>query len=157
MKPAPDFNLADQDNITRSLGDYTGRWLVVFFYPKDNDVNCTREACAFRDEHAIIAQFGNAAVIGINKDSVASHKRFAEKHHLNFPLLSDPTREVIKAYGAWRSSGARLVDRAFGTRRNTYVVDPEGMIVKEYIGVDPKRHVDEVIHDLQRLQQLVKS
>ncbi len=79
------------------------------FYPKDNSAGCTKEACAFRDEHGIIAQFGNAEIVGINKDSVASHKKFAEKHHLNFPLLSDPKYEITKAYGAWNANRARLL------------------------------------------------
>jgi peroxiredoxin Q/BCP len=145
-KPAPDFSLPDQDGKIRSLSDYKGRWLVLYFYPRDNAVNCTREACAFRDEHAIIGQFGNAEVVGINKDSVASHKKFATKHHLNFLLLSDSSREITKAYGAWRSSPAKLFDRPFGTRRNTYIINPEGMIVKQYINVDPKNHTAQIIH-----------
>jgi peroxiredoxin Q/BCP len=154
-KPAPDFTLLDQDGKPRSLSNYSDRWLVVFFYPKDNSVNCTKEACAFRDEHQIIAQFGNADVIGINKGSVASHKKFAEKNHFNFPLLSDPRHEVTKAYGAWKSNKpGNLIDKTFGTRRNTYLIDPGGMIVKEYKAVDPVGHVEQIIQDLQNLQKL---
>ena len=155
---APDFELQDQDGATRKLIDYRGSWLVVFFYPLDGSTNCTKEACAFRDEHAIIGQFGNAAVVGINKASVASHKKFADKNHLNFPLLSDPAGAVTKAYGAWRGNVARhLFDKAFATRRNTYIIDPEGQIVEEFLGVPAKNHVDNVIHSLQSLQNLVAA
>lgn len=155
-KRAPDFSLLDQDGVTHKLSDYAGRWLVVFFYPMDGSVNCTREVCAFRDEHAIIKQFGNAEVVGINKGSVASHKKFSSKNRLNFPLLSDLTHEITKSFGAWRSNSPRsLVDRAFKTRRNTYIINPEGEIVQEFLGIDPKEQVVEVIQALQRLQNLV--
>jgi peroxiredoxin Q/BCP len=158
IRKAPNFELFDQDGVIRKLKDYAGNWLVVFFYPMDGSVNCTREACAFRDEHEIIGQFGNAEVVGINKGSVAGHKKFANRNHLNFPLLSDPSREVTKAYLAWRTGHARSIfDRAFGTRRNTYIVNPDGEIVQEFLGVKPFNHVDDVIHSLQSLQNLVKS
>lgn len=151
-KKAPDFQLLDQDGTERSLTDYAGSWLVLYFYPKDDSLNCTREACEFRDEQRILAQFGNAKVIGINKGSVTSHKKFSEKNHLKFPLLSDPTHVVTKAYGAWRTPGARLVDRPYATRRNTYLIDPTGTIVKHYTGVTPRNHVETIIRDLQELQ-----
>jgi peroxiredoxin Q/BCP len=155
---APDFKLLDQDGNERSLSDYAGRWLVVFFYPLDGSLNCTLEVCAFRDEHAIIGQFGNADVVGINKGSVASHKRFASKNRLNFPLLSDSTRAVTKAFGAWRASKAHnIFDKAFGTRRNTYIINPEGEIVKEFRGVRAQNHVSDVIQTLQSLQNLVPA
>jgi peroxiredoxin Q/BCP len=156
-KPAPDFQLLDQDGISRKLSDYRGRWLVLYFYPKDDSAGCTKEACAFRDEHAAIAQFGNAEIVGVNKDSVASHKKFAQKHHLNFPLLSDSSREVSKAYGAWRGGKVQLLERPFATRRNTYLINPDGDIVKEYKGVQPRNHAAEIIQDLQDLQKLVKK
>jgi peroxiredoxin Q/BCP len=151
---APNFTLSDQDGRTHSLSDYKGGWLVLYFYPKDGSLNCTREACAFRDEQKIISQFGNAKIVGVNKGSVISHKRFADRNHLSFPLLSDPGAVVTKAYGAWRAGKAALVDRAFGTRRNTYIINPEGVIVKEYTGVTPRGHVETIIKDLQRLQGL---
>jgi len=151
-KTAPDFNLLDQDGLPHTLADYRGRWLVVYFYPSDKSLNCTREACYFRDEQKILAQFGNTAVVGINKASTASHKKFSDKNHLNFPILSDPDHAVTEAYGAWRSKPAKWHDRPFGTRRNTYLVDPEGNIVKEYLGITPNGHVETIIHDLQELQ-----
>ena len=151
-RTAPSFKLPDQNGVITKLSDYRDRWLVLYFYPKDNTRGCTAEACAFRDEHAIISQFGNAAVVGVNKDSVASHKKFAVKHQLNFPLLSDPTHQVTKAYGAWRTGKPRLADAGFATRRNTYLINPKGKIVKEYLGINPKGHASRIISDLQSLQ-----
>lgn len=156
-RPAPNFSLKDQDSVTRTLSDYAGSWLVLFFYPKDRSMNCVKEVCAFRDEHSIIAQFGNAAVVGINKESVVSHKRFSEKQNLNFPLLSDSDHSVTKAYGAWRSNRARPYDVFFATRRNTYLINPEGFIVKEYLSVSPGTHTEKVIQDLQSLQKKVAA
>lgn len=155
-RKAPHFSLVDQDGNTKTLNDYLGSWLVLYFYPKDNSPGCTREACAFRDEHAIIAQFGNAAIVGINKESVASHKKFAGKHRLNFSLLSDPTHKVTKAYGAWRKGKRRILDIAFATRRNTYIINPAGVIVKEYLGITPKNHAQDIINDLRDFQDGIK-
>lgn len=151
-KPAPDFSLPDQQGVPRSLSDYKGRWVVLYFYPKDNSLNCTKEACRFRDEYRIITQFGNAEVIGVNQGSVSSHKKFSERHRLNFPILSDTGHNVASAFGAWRNGKATILDRPFGTRRNTYIIDPDGNIAKTYRGVDPDSHTEEVIADLQALQ-----
>jgi len=152
MKPAPDFSLLDQNNNLTSLSDYKNKWLVLYFYPKDNTPGCTTEACSFRDERDAIAEYGNAEVVGINKDSVASHKKFAEKNKLNFKLLSDHDRKTIRAYGSWGPK--KFLGREFfGISRNTYIIDPEGMIVKEYIGVNPKTHAAQIIADLKELQQ----
>jgi peroxiredoxin Q/BCP len=151
-RPAPDFCLLDQTGTERSLKDYQGRWLVVYFYPNDRSLGCTKEACNFRDEYRIISQFGDAEVIGINKASVESHRKFVQRNHLNFPVLSDPKHKVTSAYGAWRSNKAVLTDKAFGTRRNSYLINPDGMIVKEYIRVNPNDHASEVINDLQAFQ-----
>jgi peroxiredoxin Q/BCP len=151
MKKAPDFKLADQDGKIRKLSDYKNKWLVIYFYPKDNTSGCTIEACNFRDERDAIAEYGNAEVIGVSKDSVASHKKFTEKNNLNFTLLSDPDHRVIEAYGAW---GPRkfMGKEYIGISRNTYIVDPSGNIVKEYLGVNPKDHAIEIINDLKVLQ-----
>jgi thioredoxin-dependent peroxiredoxin len=149
---APDFILPDQNGTARSLKDYRGRWVVLYFYPYDGSINCSREACNFRDEYHVIRQFGNAEVIGINKGSVNSHKKFAEKYRLTFPILSDTGHKVTSAFGAWRSNKPKFYDTAFGTRRNTYIINPDGDIVKHYLAVDPNTHVEEVIQDLQLLQ-----
>lgn len=152
QQPAPDFSLPDQHGNLRSLNDYHGRWLVLYFYPHDRSLNCTKEACNFRDEYRVISQFGSAEVVGVNHGSIESHKKFAEKHGLQFPLLSDAGHKVTSAYGAWRTKPAKLYDRPFSTRRNTYIINPEGFIVKTYLAVDPNNHAQEVIGDLQELQ-----
>lgn len=151
MKHAPDFNLPDQNGTTHSLKDYAGRWLVVYFYPKDDTPGCTKEACNFRDARDAIAQYGNAHVIGISKDSVRSHKKFAERHSLNFTLLSDPDHQTIEAFGAWQKK--KFLGREYmGIMRNTYLISPEGNIVKTYESVSPATHAGEIIKDLQDLQ-----
>ena len=149
MKTAPNFTLPDQDNKMHSLADYRGNWLVLYFYPKDDTPGCTAEACSFRDARENIEKL--AAVVGVSTDSVASHKKFSEKHHLNFTLLSNPDHTVIDAYGSWGTR--KFMGREFlGTHRNTYVIDPDGTIAKEYIGVDPKVHASQIIADLKSLQ-----
>ncbi len=151
MTKAPDFSLQDQDGKTHSLGDYAGKWVVLYFYPKDNTPGCTKEACAFRDAREVIAELGNAVVIGISKDSVASHKKFADSHQLNFTLLSDPEHQTIEAYGAWGLK--KFMGREFhGIKRNTYIINPAGDIAKTYEGVNPLTHAKQIIDDLKQLQ-----
>lgn len=154
MKAAPNFSLPDQDGVQRSLNDYAGKWIVLYFYPKDDTPGCTTEACNFRDTRDSIAALGNAEVIGISKDSVKSHKKFAQKHNLQFTLLSDETAETIKAYGAWQPK--KMFGREYlGIQRMTCIIDPSGNIVKTYPKVDPKKHAAEIITDLQKLQKSV--
>ncbi len=149
---APDFSLPDQTGTMRSLKDYAGQWVVLYFYPKDSTPGCTTEACNFRDARDSIAELGNAVVIGVSKDSVKSHAKFAEKHKLNFTLLSDESHEMIEAYGSWGVK--KFMGREYeGIKRNTYIINPNGMIVKEYEGVNPAKHAAEIIKDLQELQK----
>lgn len=151
MQQAPDFSLPDQDGKQHRLQDYTGRWLVLYFYPKDDTPGCTAEACSFRDEREAIAELGNAVAVGVSKDSVTSHKKFAEKHDLNFTLLSDPEHKVIEAYDSWKPK--KFMGREYmGTHRNTFIISPDGRIAKKYEGVDPKTHAAQIIKDLQALQ-----
>ena len=151
MVKAPDFNLPDQDGKQHTLTDYRGQWVVLYFYPKDSTPGCTTEACSFRDQRDEIAQLGGAVVIGVSTDSVASHKKFATNNHLNFTLLSDPGHQTISAYSSWKSR--RFLSKEFmGTERNTFIINPEGEIVKRYLGVDPKSHSQEIINDLKLLQ-----
>ncbi len=153
-RPAPDFNLQDQTGTNRSLKDYAGKWLVLYFYPKDDTPGCTTEACNFRDARDSIAALGNAEVVGISRDSVRKHANFAAKHNLNFTLLSDPEAETIKAYNSWGER--KLFGRIFlGILRNTYIIDPKGKIVKEYLGVDPNKHAAQIIQDLTSLQKTI--
>lgn len=144
---ATDFTLRDQDNNEHSLNDYRGKWVVVYFYPKDDTPGCTKEACGFRDAMAELQKL-DVVIVGISKDSVASHKKFAEKYNLNFPLLSDESTDVIKAYGAWGPK--KFMGREFlGILRKTYLIDPNGDIVKTYDNVNPTQHADEILRDVQ--------
>ena len=150
MKKAADFSLLDQDGNTKSLSDYRGKWVVLYFYPKDDTPGCTTEACNFRDERDEIEKQSGAVVVGVSKDSVESHKKFALKHHLNFTLLSDPEHKVIEAYDSWKER--KFMGKEFmGTMRNTFLIDPGGNIAKEYRGVDPRSHADQILDDLKQL------
>lgn len=133
---APDFKLPDQEEKLHSLSDYKGKWLVVYFYPKDFTPGCTKEACSFRDSSREFSKRG-VKIVGISKDSVTSHKKFAEKYHLNFPLLADPEHKTIEAYGAWG--------------RSTFLINPEGEIAKEYKNVNPIIHSSKILEDLEKL------
>lgn len=152
MKKAPDFELQDQNEKTHKLSDYKGKWLIIYFYPKDDTPGCTTEACDFRDAGDALAEYGNATVLGISKDNIKSHKKFSEKHNLNFSLLSDPEHETIEAYGAWGPK--KFMGREFlGIKRNTYIINPEGYIVKEYENVTPKTHIATLLRDIKNLQE----
>lgn len=146
---APNFSLPNQDGQTITLKDFSGKWLVLYFYPKDETPGCTKEACSFRDSRADIEALG-AEVVGINADSPASHKKFSKKYHLNFPLLSDSDHQVIEAYKSWKPKKI-FGKEILGVQRNTYIINPESVIVKSYEGVDPINHVDQIIDDLKSL------
>lgn len=146
---APNFSLPDKDGTVHSLQDYAGKYLVLYFYPKDNTSGCTNQACAFRDGREMLADLG-AEVVGISKDSVKSHASFAEKNNLNFTLLSDTSTETIKAFGSWKPK--KFMGREFlGINRDTYLIDPQGNIVKKYEGVDPQNNIKDVYTDLRKL------
>lgn len=149
-KQAPDFKLLDQDGKSHSLYDYRGKWVILYFYPKDDTPGCTTEACSFRDKYDYIQENGGV-VLGISKDSVKSHKKFAEKFNLHFPLLSDESLDTIKAYGAWGERS--MYGRKFmGITRSTYLINPDGQIVKEYPKVTPKGHAIQIVKDLEVLR-----
>lgn len=143
--PAPPFELSDQNGETRRLGDYLGRWVVLYFYPKDDTPGCTAEACGLRDVYGMLEDMG-AAVLGVSLDDTESHKAFASKFRLPFPLLADTGGRVAKSYGALNSLG--FVKFA---RRHSFIIDPQGRIAKVYRRVDAKTHADEVIADLKAL------
>lgn len=146
---APAFSLPDQDGNVHSLSDYAGKWLLVYFYPKDDTPGCTKEACSLRDNLQEFEKFG-VSIIGISKDSVASHKKFAEKYHLNFSILADPEHTIIEAFGSWGTK--KFMGREFmGTLRNTYLINPKGDIEKEYKNVNPLTHADQLLSDLKDL------
>lgn len=141
--PAPDFSLSDQDGKTHTLGAQRGSWVMVYFYPKDDTPGCTRQACSVRDRFADFAKRG-ILVFGINPNSVESHKAFAAKYNLNFPLLSDGDKSVVKAYGVW----GRMAGMIPLTARSTFLINPEGVIAKIYEQVSPDRNADEILSDL---------
>ncbi len=143
--PAPGFHLMDQNGETHTLTDYRGRWLVLYFYPKDDTPGCTKEACAFRDDHERLAALG-VALLGVSTDDLGSHQAFAEKYHLPFPLLSDANGEVARSYGSLLQLGPIKF-----AKRHTFIIDPEGRIAYIYRDVTPKTHSDEVIAQLQAL------
>lgn len=143
---APNFSLTDQDGNTKTLTDFAGSWLIVYFYPKDDTPGCTTEACSLRDANDELIKLG-AEVVGISKDDQDSHRKFKAKHKLNFTLLSDPTGETIDAYGAW---GPKMFGK-LGIQRKTFIINPNGEIVKTYGRVTPLGHGDQVISDLKVL------
>lgn len=146
---AASFSLPDQDGMIRNLSDFRGKWIIIYFYPKDDTPGCTKEACGFRDIHATF-QEKNSVIIGISKDSPVSHKKFVEKFTLPFILLSDPSAETIKAYGAWGEK--KFMGKSFqGILRKTYVINPSGNIVKIYEKVDPLIHAKEILADIALL------
>uniref|UniRef100_A0A7V4ALG9 thioredoxin-dependent peroxiredoxin n=1 Tax=Thermus tengchongensis TaxID=1214928 RepID=A0A7V4ALG9_9DEIN len=147
---APDFALPDQDGRLHRLADYRGRWVVLYFYPKDDTPGCTKEACGFRDRMGDLQDLG-AVVLGVSADGVESHKRFAEKYGLNFPLLADPERQAILAYGAWGKKN--LYGKEYeGVLRQTFLIDPEGRIAKVWRKVSPEGHAEEVAEVLRALR-----
>ena len=141
--PAPDFALPDQNGKIHRLSDYRGRYVVVYFYPKDFTPGCTREARAFNEALDALAAEG-AVVLGISADDVERHKKFAEKLGLKFPLLADPEKKVIQAYGAWGTKNL-YGKKVEGTMRYTYVIDPEGRIVKIIKRAKPEEHMEKAL------------
>ena len=140
---APDFTLTDSNGRPVSLSDFRGRKVVLYFYPKDNTPGCTRQACAFAGLYGEFQRRG-VEVIGVSKDSTASHVRFAEKHGLPFVLLSDPALDVIKAYGVWQEK--TLYGRlGFGVVRTTFVIDGEGRIERIMPRVKPDTNAAEIL------------
>ena len=125
---APSFNLADQDGVFHSLEEYSGKKLVLYFYPKDNTSGCTKQACSFAEHFPAFREKG-AEVVGVSKDSVQSHKKFAEKYSLPFTLLSDVSLDTLKAYDVWKEK--KLYGKTFmGVVRTTYLIDENGVIIR---------------------------
>ena len=143
---APEFTLPDQDGVLHSLSDYRGKKVILYFYPKDNTSGCTAQACSYRD---LLPQFQEkgAVVLGVSKDSVASHKKFAENYGLPFTLLSDPEAKVIEAYGAWQEK--KNYGRTYmGIVRSTFLIDEEGIIRKNFEKVKAKEDASKRLLDL---------
>ena len=146
---APDIILPDQDGKTTKLSALRGKWVLVFFYPRDDTPGCTIEACGLRDSAAPYAKLG-IDVLGISADSVKSHKKFANKFKLPFTLLADEDKSAIKAYGTWGKK--KYMGREFdGILRQSFLVDPKGKIAKVYAKVKPEGHAEEVMADVAAL------
>ncbi len=147
--PAPDFSLSDQDGKMHTLSDYRGKWVLLYFYPRDNTPGCTKQACVLRDAFPELKKRG-CVVLGVSTDTEKSHKKFEEKFKLPFPLLADTEKLLVNAYGVWAPK--KFMGREFlGTLRTSFLIDPSGKIVKIYEKVKPPIHADEVLRDLALL------
>ena len=140
---APNFKLSDKDGKEVSLSDFLGKKVVLYFYPKDNTPGCTRQACAFTEAYEEF-KTKNIEIIGISKDSVASHVKFAEKYSLPFVLLSDPERQAIEAYGVWQEK--KMCGKvSMGVVRTTFIIDEQGNIEKVMSKVKPDTNAQEIL------------
>ena len=142
---APDFDLRDQDGELRSLEDYRDGWVALYFYPEDDTPECTRQACEFRDDIYQYRRFG-CQIIGVSLDDEQSHRDFAARYGLPFPLLADPQGATADAYGVKLRVAGTLV-----AKRQTFLIDPQGRIARHYANVDPENHSAEVLADLAEL------
>lgn len=143
---APAFTLPDQNGNMHSLSDYAGKWLLVYFYPKDDTPGCTIEACSIRDNFADFTKAG-IEVLGVSKDDVASHKKFADKFSLPFTLLADESGKMVEAYGAWGERTRSTGEKVMSIMRISYLIDPQGKVAKVYPNVQPEQHAAEILSD----------
>lgn len=148
-KAAPDFRLQSSGGRERTLQDFHGRWVVLYFYPRDNTPGCTTEACAFRDNSAVLAE-KRAVVLGVSCDSLKSHAGFIAKFNLPFELLSDPDHAVAEVYGVWKEK-SMYGKKVMGIERSTFLVDPEGKLRREWRKVKVDGHAIEVLNALEEL------
>lgn len=144
---APDFKLQDQNGKWHTLADHSGKWIVLYFYPKDFTPGCTKEVCTFRDDVIALRKAG-ADVLGVSLDDVKSHAEFAEKYKVPFPLLSDANQETAKTYGVLTTKMGMSY-----AKRETFLIDPNGTIVKHYRDVDPEKNSKQVLADLATLKK----
>ncbi len=146
---APGFHLPDQAGKAHDLKDYAGKWVLLYFYPKDDTPGCTVEACTLRDEFPKFKKM-KAVVLGVSADPVKKHAKFAQKYDLPFTLLADEEKKLVNAYGVWAKK--KFMGREYmGILRNSYLINPEGKIAKIYEGVKPAQHAEEVLQDLKTL------
>lgn len=146
---APNFILSDQDGNRHSLAEYQRKWLLLYFYPKDNTEGCAKEACAIRDDFSGFKKL-DVTVIGVSVDSVASHKKFKEEYALPFTLLADEKKEVVKLYNVWGKK--KFMGKEYdGTYRSSFLISPKGVIEKIYEKVSPAEHSKEALLDLKNL------
>jgi peroxiredoxin Q/BCP len=147
---APQFTLSDQENKTHTLSDYVGQYVLLYFYPKDMTPGCTIEAQGFQQ---MIKDFiaAGVQVLGVSADTCDSHKRFAQKYHLQFPILADTEKTVIKAYDVLQEK-SMFGKKFIGILRQSFLIDPKGVVVKHYEKVNPKEHPTEVLSDIAALK-----
>lgn len=143
---APAFELPDQNGVVHTLEEYRGKKVVLYFYPKDNTPGCTKQACNFGELYPQFTEKG-AVVLGVSKDSVASHKKFEEKYHLPFTLLSDPELSCIQAYDVWKEK-VNYGKRSMGVVRTTYLIDENGMIEKAFNKVKAEKNPEQMLEEL---------
>ena len=143
---APDFSLPDQNGKIHTLAEYAGKKVVLYFYPKDNTPGCTKQACGFSERYPQFMEKG-AVVLGISKDSVASHKKFEEKYNLGFTLLADPELATIKAYDVWQEK-KNYGKVSMGVVRTTYLIDENGVIVKAFDKVKAAENPEQMLEEL---------
>jgi thioredoxin-dependent peroxiredoxin len=147
---APEFSLTDQNGKVHSLKDERGKWVLLYFYPRDNTPGCNKEACMIRDEFPEFEKL-NCTVFGVSTDNEKSHKKFEEKFSLPFTLLADSEKTLVKAYGVWAPK--KFMGREFlGTLRTSFLIDPKGKVAKVYEKVKPELHAREVVTDLKDSQ-----
>lgn len=148
---APDFELFDQSGKKHKLSNYKGKWVLIYFYPKDDTPGCTKEACGIRDNFSLFTKLG-VKVFGISVDSVKSHEKFSVKYKLPFTLLSDEDKRVVNLYGVFGKK--KFMGREYmGTFRTSFLIDLKGKIAKIYERVKPEVHAKEVVEDLKGLQK----
>ena len=144
---APDFELMDQEGKTHKLSDYKGKWVLLYFYPKDDTPGCTKEACAIRDSWAEFKK-KNAVVLGVSVDSVKSHNKFHKKYKLPFTILADEEKKIVNQYGVWGEK--KFMGKTYqGTNRVSYLISPAQKIVKIYEKGKPEMHAEEVLSDIE--------
>ncbi|MCX7717442.1 MAG: thioredoxin-dependent thiol peroxidase [Candidatus Sumerlaeaceae bacterium] len=146
-KAAPAFSLEASNGKTLKLADLAGKWVVLYFYPKDDTPGCTREACSFRDNYKRLEALG-AVVLGVSGDDLKSHDKFIHKYDLPFLLLSDPDHAVATKYGVWKEKNM-YGRKVMGIERSTFLIDPEGRIVRVWRKVKVEGHVDEILDELR--------
>jgi peroxiredoxin Q/BCP len=146
---APAFSLKDQLGQTHKLADYQGRWVVLYFYPRDNTPGCTIEACGFRDQYGSLQGLG-AEIFGVSPDDAKSHGRFVEKYDLTFPLLVDPDNKLATKYGVWREK-SMFGKKYMGIVRTTYLIGPSGKVARRWDKVKVGGHVKQVAEAVQKL------
>ncbi|OGI14270.1 MAG: hypothetical protein A2878_00335 [Candidatus Moranbacteria bacterium RIFCSPHIGHO2_01_FULL_54_31] len=148
---APHFALPDQDGTEHTLKEYQGKWVALYFYPKDDTPGCAKEACSFRDGYAPLKRAG-IAVLGVSADAVKSHQKFAKKFSLPFPLLADEEKTVVALYGVWGKK--KFMGREYmGISRTTFLIDRTGKIAKIYENVKPDDHAAEILADVKQLKK----